>query len=127
MPRCVECGRRLTRTRRTLQQKAFFADVFRCERCGYRLNRWRSPKGVTFTFIFSRYSHCLQCGTPNVHRMTKRDRVDSVSRHMLSILLGLSGAPLNKCTACRLQYHDWRRAWGEVHGGMPGQPVSSDP
>jgi hypothetical protein len=64
---------------------------------------------VNAAFLFSRYSHCIQCGSARVHRLTKRDRVDSMSHHPFSVLQHITGAPVNKCIACRLQYHDWRR------------------
>ncbi|MEP7305872.1 MAG: hypothetical protein ABJA98_10165 [Acidobacteriota bacterium] len=97
------------RTHRTLAQKLLYSDVFRCRKCGRRLKRSRLRSGGILTFAFSRYSHCIRCGTPNVHRMKKRDRIDSMSRHPLSLLLRLTGAPLNRCYSCRLQYRDWRR------------------
>ena len=58
--------------------------------------------------LFSRCSHCIRCGSSRVHRLTKRDRVDAMSRHVFSLIQLLTFAPLNKCVACRLQYYDWR-------------------
>ena len=104
----------MTRTHRTRVQKLLYSDVFRCTKCGRRLNRKHIRRSVMLIFAFSRYSHCIRCGTPNVVRLSKRDRVDSVSRHPASLLFGLTGAPLNKCPHCRLQYRDWRRPWQAV-------------
>jgi DNA-directed RNA polymerase subunit RPC12/RpoP len=90
-------------------QKLVYSDIYRCTKCGRRVNLVRSAHSVALTFFFSRHSHCIRCGTTNVHRLKKRDRIDSVSRHPVSVLLGLVGAPFNRCNRCRLQYHDWRR------------------
>jgi hypothetical protein len=104
----------MTRTHRTLSQKLLYSDVFRCRKCGRRLQRSRLSSSGLLTFAFSRYSHCIRCGTPDVHRMKRRDRIDSVSRHPISLLFALIAAPLNRCYSCRLQYRDWRRPAGEV-------------
>ena len=105
------------RTHRTSVQKMIYTDVFRCTKCGYRLAWGRPVLRGTFRFIFARYTHCIKCGSGAVHRLTKLDRVDSVSKSLASRILRLSGAPLNKCVACRLQYYDWR----------PPNPVANDP
>jgi hypothetical protein len=97
------------RTHRTSVQKLLYSDTFRCTKCGRRLNQFRTLRSAMVTFAFSRHTHCIRCGTPHVHRLSKRDRIDSVSRHPLSLLFALIGAPLNKCSDCRLQYRDWRR------------------
>jgi len=86
-----------------------YSDVFRCSNCGHRLNRLHPKLSAMLTFVFSPYTHCIRCGAASVHRLTKRDRIDSVSRNPISVLLRLTGAPLIKCPACRLQYSDWRR------------------
>ena len=105
------------RARRSSVQKLAYTDVFRCTNCDYRLSSPRPIWRANFRFTFSRYTHCIKCGTDAVHRLTKRDRVDSVSRSVISRILHLSGAPLNKCVACRLQYYDWR----------PPRPASGEP
>ena len=97
------------RTHRTVLQKLVYSDIFRCTKCGRRVSLVRSAQSVTLTFLLSRQSHCIRCGTTNVQRLKKRDRIDSVSHHPVSLLLALTGAPFNRCTRCRLQYHDWRR------------------
>jgi hypothetical protein len=43
-----------------------------------------------------------------VRRQRKHDRIDTVSNHPLSRLMQITGAPLNRCFACRVQYYDWR-------------------
>ncbi len=108
MPDCPGCGRHLMRAHRRPLQKILYSDAFRCPKCGYRLNRSRVTLSPTVSFLFSRHTSCVQCGSLNVHRMAKRDRIDSISKSPVTWLFRLSGAPLNKCPTCRLQYYDWR-------------------
>ena len=108
MPQCPKCGRELKKTHRSALQKLFYSDAFVCPRCAFRSRRFRRTFRVNGIFLFSRYTHCINCGSPRVHRLAKRDRVDTMSHHVLSMMQRLTGAPLNKCTACRLQYSDWR-------------------
>ena len=114
MAECPNCGTHLIRTHRTVVQKLFYADVLQCTKCGNRMKRLHSTLDASVSFFFSRYSHCIRCGTPDVYRLKKQDRIDSVSRHPASFLLALTGAPFNKCSSCRLQYHDWRRPGREA-------------
>ena len=109
MAECANCGKHLTRTHRTLVQKLLYADIFRCTKCNRRVYRSHWGPSMTLAFALSPHSHCIRCGTTDVRRLKKRDRVDSVSRHPVSVLLALTGAPFNRCAGCRLQYHDWRR------------------
>jgi hypothetical protein len=74
----------------------------------YRARTWRLPFEKTVTFVFARYSRCIQCGSYRVRRLPGRDRIDSRSTHPLSVVLSLTLAPFYHCNPCRLQYHDWR-------------------
>jgi hypothetical protein len=96
------------RTHRTFIEKVLYSDVFRCPACNNSVVRSRLLLGVHPRFLFSRYSHCVRCGTPNVHRSAKRDYIDSVTGGFLGRVQHVLGAPVNKCLACRLQYYDWR-------------------
>jgi hypothetical protein len=97
------------RTHRTVVERVFYSDVFICPACNRSVARPRLILGAHPRFLFSRYTHCVQCGTPDVQRKAKRDYIDSVSGRLLGRVQHLLGAPLNKCLACRLQYYDWRR------------------
>ena len=108
MPECPACGHHLIRMHRTTAEKLIYAELFRCAHCDLRLRQLRGRRNAKISFLFSRYTRCIRCGTQHVRRISKRDRVDSVSRGVVSTLLRLTGAPLNKCDACRLQYYDWR-------------------
>jgi hypothetical protein len=100
------------RTHRTRLEKLVYSDVFRCSKCSFQA---RQPhlfiRKMNFGFLLSRYTHCVHCGTIYVTRVNRRDRIDSVSKNILSRIQHALGAPLNKCVACRLQYYDWRRPW----------------
>ena len=108
MPDCPHCGRHLNRRHRTLLEKLVFADVLVCQKCQrpYRLG-YLSTQTLR-DFVFSRQTHCVKCGSDGVRRLVRRDPIDSVSKHPLSLLFRLTGAPRNKCDACRLQDFDWR-------------------
>ena len=108
MPQCPDCGRHLERIHRNAVQKLVYSERFRCKKCGRRVSRLHGPLAATAEFVFSGHTRCIQCGTRRVHRLGKRDRIDWLSKHPLSWLFRLTGAPLNKCDACRLQYYDWR-------------------
>jgi predicted RNA-binding Zn-ribbon protein involved in translation (DUF1610 family) len=108
MMECPRCGRELKRIRRTALQRFFFSDAFACHKCGYRTRRVYPFVRVNAKYLFSRHTHCIKCGTARVYRLSKRDRVDSMSKHVFSLLQQVTLAPVNKCLACRLQYYDWR-------------------
>jgi hypothetical protein len=79
-----------------------------CPKCRHVERRWRVPFEREGTFVFSRYSRCIQCGSYRVKRLAGRDRIDTLSAHPLSVIAGLTLAPFHHCNACRLQFHDWR-------------------
>jgi hypothetical protein len=108
MPQCPQCARHLMRRHRTSLQKLIYSDVFRCPDCDTPVVRFRSFLGVHPHFLFSRYTHCIQCGTPSVYKTAKRDRIDSLTKNPFGRIQQLLGAPVIKCLACRLQYYDWR-------------------
>jgi predicted RNA-binding Zn-ribbon protein involved in translation (DUF1610 family) len=114
MPPCPTCGRSLIRRHRTWFERMFYAEAFRCRHCERPVRRFHRSLSVNATFLLSRHTHCPKCGTANVHRTAKRDKVDSFSRHPASRVFHVIGAPISKCPACRLQYFDWR----PVHGNL---------
>jgi len=115
MATCSSCGRHLIRTHRTRVQKLLFSDAFKCGKCGRRSYNLHPSLHVKSLFLFSRYTRCIACGNLDVHRLEKRDRIDSVSKRLVSRLMQLLGAPINRCAACRLQYYDWRSIDPDVH------------
>jgi predicted RNA-binding Zn-ribbon protein involved in translation (DUF1610 family) len=123
MRQCPSCGGHLTRKHRASVEKVLYSDVFRCPNCDYRLKRLHPSLDSNLSFVFSRHTHCVNCGSDNVHRLQKRDRIDSMSKHPLSLLFRLTGAPLNKCPSCRLQYYDWRPVHTEPAAAGSGKPT----
>src|SRR6266542_1368572 len=117
MPEAPSCAHHLVRTHRRPLQKLVFSEVFRCTKCGADVKRLHPILDLELSFVFSRYTRCIRCCTPRVQRLKKRDPIDSVSMHITSQLLRLTGAPLNKCPACRLQYYDWRPPQPDVRQG----------
>ena len=108
MPPCPTCGRSMMREHRKALQKVIYAESFRCSKCRTRFHRVHPVLRLNYEFVFSRHTRCIRCGTLTVHRLARRDHVDSLSRNVLSQIQRVTGAPVNKCPACRLQYYDWR-------------------
>lgn len=110
-----ESQRRLTYLRRIVgahpsdtSRKALLRGGLSLRQCGTSVRVVRRGIHANLLFIISRSTHCPSCGTSDVTRGHKRDAIDTVSRHPLSLLMRVSGAPLFRCFACRLQYYDWR-------------------
>ena len=113
MQKCPRCDGRMGRAHRTALEKLVYSGVFSCDKCKARVG-WYHPVVLTqlvrLRFVFSLRTRCLKCGkTERVSRLAKRDYIDGVSKSPLSWLQRLMGAPINRCSACRLQYYDWRR------------------
>ena len=118
------CGRSLTRVHRSVLQRLLYSGAYRCKGCGrtsFRMHRWIF---ATYGSVSCGHSRCIYCGGSRVHRVHKNDRVDSFSRHPLSVLLGLFFAPVVKCPSCRVQFHDFRKPL-EPHSAHISKPVES--
>lgn len=105
---CPRCSLPLDRQRRTPIERILFRKLWQCRSCGTRIHVWRIPFEATRAFVSTRHTSCIMCGNIRVRRIPVRDRIDAMSAHPLSVLLGLLGAPIYHCNACRHQYHDWR-------------------
>lgn len=109
MPRCPNCGKHLVRTHRGRLQKLIYSCTFLCPDCNHRAPRLHPRLRVAHDVLLSRYAVCIRCGSGEFIRRSHRlDSVDWVSTNLLSRLQGLVGAPLNNCSACRLQFYDCR-------------------
>jgi hypothetical protein len=109
MPRCLKCGGHAEKVHRTGWEKLFFSDAYRCQQCKRRTRRLAGAWWVsTYWFLSSRYSVCVRCGTQNVERVEKPDRLNDISKHPLSLIQQLFFAPRKSCSYCRLQYSDVR-------------------
>ena len=109
---CPECGSETEQVHRSAAQRVLYLRLYQCRMCLTYVARprsWVGPfVGPSVIFILSRHTLCIRCGNTEVRRMSHRDYVDSMSKHPFAVLMRLTGAPLNRCQSCRLQYHDWR-------------------
>jgi uncharacterized Zn finger protein len=121
MPECPTCARHLVRIHRARLERIWYVAVFRCPSCGFRVGSFHPFLFVNYSFIFSRHTRCIRCGSVYVHRALKRDPIEATSKHVFSWFWRTLGAPLNKCPGCRLQYYDWR----PPHPGSPSLSFSN--
>ena len=103
----------MLQTHRSPLQRLTYKRLYRCPACATHMARPRAWLGalasLTLPFAFTLQTRCVKCRSPRVRRLIRRDRVDTVAWHPLSLLLRLLGAPLYRCDGCRVQYYDWRR------------------
>jgi uncharacterized protein with PIN domain len=102
---CPHCRKRLLRVRRTPLEKLLNSDMYACSGCRRRVGA-RRPSLV---FLFSKYARCIQCGSSEVARLAKPDRVDQFTTNWLGLAPRYFGAPLYRCSPCRVQFYDWRQ------------------
>jgi hypothetical protein len=118
MTPCYHCGKHLIRVHRTAFEKLLWYDMYQCSECKHRQGSYHRGLYAHFRFLFSRHSRCIRCGSEAVQRLKKRDKVDGFSQNPLALMQILIGAPVNRCSPCRLQFFDWRRprdenaSWG---------------
>ena len=108
MVRCPKCGAGMERSRRKGMERVVYAHKYRCGTCDTRVSETRPYLKANLTFMFSVHTHCIRCGAPDVQRRTTMDHIDPFTRHPISRLLFLTGAPVYRCATCRVQYYDWR-------------------
>ena len=58
----------------------------------------------------ARWATCPECGNPRVKRLAKLDCIDRISETAWSALQQHLGGGLYRCTPCRLQFYDCRKA-----------------
>jgi hypothetical protein len=105
MPTCPHCGKRLLRVRRTLFEKLLHSDMYACSGCRKRVGALRP----SLIFLLSKHARCILCGSSEVARLAKADKVDSFTTDVLGLAQRLVGAPVCRCSPCRVQFYDWRR------------------
>ncbi|MGC4081145.1 MAG: hypothetical protein QM736_03280 [Vicinamibacterales bacterium] len=105
-PKCNDPA--LERVRRSLVERLLFRKVLVCAKCGFRKRERRVPFEAELAFVTASHTRCIECGSVRVRRLSRRDGIDRMSAHPLSVLAGLVRAPIYHCNPCRLQYHDWR-------------------
>jgi uncharacterized protein with PIN domain len=109
MSTCHHCGKRLVRVHRKQFEKFIWSDMYECVGCKRRAGVNHRALYVNGHFLFSRYSRCIRCGSEAVQRLKKRDKVDEFSKNPLALVQAILGAPVNRCSPCRLQFFDWRK------------------
>lgn len=105
MADCPHCRERFVQVRRKLWERVFYSDAFICKKCRRRVRALRG----NLAYLFSSYARCVRCGSYGVSRLMKPDRVDGFTRNPLGLVQRLLGAPVCRCSPCRLQFYDWRR------------------
>jgi len=85
-------------------QRLLSQAVFDCERCDIRFHVRKR-----FFSIFGRYAECPECGTRDLSRPIKRDRIDRMTRNPGRLVLAIAGCSLYHCRFCRFQFRDWRK------------------
>ena len=129
MKSCPQCGGRLARVHRVFLQKLLYSDRFRCVKCKSRTGRFQPVLAElvsTLRFVFNRRTRCPRCESYDVHRLNKRDKIDSFTSNPVALFQAVLGAPLNKCPACRMHYYDWRRPKPKAHGSQRSMPSPSE-
>ncbi len=107
MLKCPQCGGHLFRVPRHFFERFRWEAAFECDAC-----RYRTGSLAWYMVFLSRTSVCPRCGTDNLKRLTRRDRIDRLWKNPISLLQGLLGAPIHWCPYCRLQFYDRRKLAG---------------
>lgn len=120
----------MARVPRMGMHRLIYRRVLQCPSCGFRHASRRLPFEATTNFALSLHTRCIQCGNQKVRRLPKRDQIDAMSHHPISLLLGLLFAPIYHCSPCRLQYRDFRptsRAAAALRGAPPSDYADQPP
>jgi hypothetical protein len=97
------------RVHRNVLEKFLWSSKYECSDCKRREGAYHRYIYAHWRFLFSRHSRCIRCGSEAVERLKKRDKVDGFSLNPLALIQVLTGAPVNRCSPCRLQFFDWRK------------------
>lgn len=115
---CQECGSHIKRRRRSGSEKFLFGACFTCTRCGADNRKYRS----IFQWLQPHVS-CPRCHTADLHRLSRIDKIDGMTKNPLRHLLRAMGGTLYHCGYCRFQFYDTR----PLYKVKPKQPVSPPP
>jgi hypothetical protein len=95
--------------------------VFQCPKCERKTKIPKYPAIV----MLSLHRSCPKCGTPQLERLRKRDRIDPLYLNPLSLVQALFGAHLYWCPFCRVQFYDLRPGWPVKRAGARHSPSTS--
>ena len=105
MYQCPHSSGCQVRVSRKWFQRIVYSEVYLCTACGAFLgihHRYTSALVVNnFCFVFSRYSHCVSCGSGAVDR---GGRLYFPSINPLAWIQVLAAAPLRECSPCAPSY-----------------------
>ena len=109
---CDWCGEPVVRIRRHRWNRLLYSMVFQCPVCE---RKTKIPKYPALYICLHR--NCPRCATPQVERLSKRDKIDPLYLHPISLVQALFGAPIWWCPFCRLQFYDFRPGWPVTRSG----------
>jgi len=104
MRKCKQCNEILARSHRRFWEKPVYSVVFECRECESRVGAKRN-----FFHYFGGYAKCPRCGSEEIAKRSKRDRIDRMIRTPISVFQSLTGGSLYHCFFCRIQFYDLRR------------------
>ena len=102
---CRGCGSpQLYRRPRSLFDRLRVRAIYKCKDCAAYtgVHYWATWHWCSLT------AQCPKCGNPDLKHLTRRDKIDPVTRLLISRIQGLFGAPILYCHYCRLQFYDFR-------------------
>jgi hypothetical protein len=77
--------------------------VFKCRSCETRVGAKRN-----FFDYFGGHAKCPGCGTEDLKKRNKPDKIDKLIKHPVSVLQSVTGGYLYHCAFCRIQFYDLR-------------------
>jgi hypothetical protein len=100
---CPACVTHSSRRPRSVVEKLFAKEAWKCGKCG---RRWYIYRSVPL--VLEHYARCPLCHSADLTILAKRDKLDRMSPNPLRRLLALFGFPLYYCNLSRYQFYDWR-------------------
>ncbi len=111
----------MTRARRKLWERSIYIEFLRCRACDRRIGQKR-----LFYNYFDWSPRCPCCGTADLERRTKADRVDRLLCNPFRLLQRLAGGAIYHCEVCRVQFHDLRQPLATVASPAVSGPVPAN-
>jgi hypothetical protein len=87
-----------------LWEKPIYSVIFTCRGCESRVGAKRN-----FFDYFGGHAKCPRCGTEDLKKRSKPDKIDKLIKTPISMLQSFAGGYLYHCGFCRIQFYDRRR------------------
>jgi len=116
---CQKCGGSLRRSRRSLFERLFYSEAFKCEKCGHRI------RSSSFDIRYVHYVKCPQCHSVDLTVLKRRDGIDRMRKGFFNLFQRIAGGKLYHCWFCRLQFYDTRQQYNT--GRKPGKNLLGPP